>query len=76
MKLNTATEKLVIAIRMMCEFEDEPNFWMHKPLFTDEIDVQKIVNTFKEEYDSEFNFNGSASELYKAMQRWFDKNIG
>ena len=61
---------------MMCEFEDEPNFWMHKPLFTDEIDVQKIVNTFKEEYDSEFNFNGSARELYKKMQRWFDRNIG
>lgn len=74
--MNTATEKLVIAIRMMCKFEDELNFWMHKPLFADEIDVQKIVNTFKEEYDSEFNFNGSASDLYKAMQRWFAENIG
>ncbi|CAI3316166.1 hypothetical protein CIRMBP1229_02155 [Enterococcus cecorum] len=76
MKLNTATEKLVIAIRMMCEFEDETNFWMHKPLFTDEIDVSEVVDTFKEEYDSEFNFRGTASELYKAMQRWFDRNIG
>lgn len=56
--MNTATEKLVIAIRMMCEFEDEPNFWLHKPLFTDEIDVPKVVDTFKSEYDSEFEFNG------------------
>lgn len=74
--MNAATKKLVISIRKMCEFEDEPYFWMHEPLFTDEIDVPKVVATFKEEYDSEFNFNGSARELYKKMQRWFAENIG
>ncbi|CAI3296112.1 hypothetical protein CIRMBP1196_01769 [Enterococcus cecorum] len=74
--MNVATEQLVIAIRKMCEFENELYFWMHEPLFTDEIDVQRVVSTFKSEYDSEFEFNGSARELYKKMQRWFAENIG
>lgn len=74
--MNQATKELIRAIKITNKYELEERFWELKELFNDQIDVQKVVEVFKKEYDTTFKFEGSSNELYRAITKWYSENIG
>ena len=71
------TQKIIRLIKQTREFEAEPYFGQEKELFqNNDFDIETVVKTFQEEYDATFRFEGSGYELYLAIQKWFEKNIG
>lgn len=70
------TQKIIRLIKQTREFEAEPYFWQEKELFQRDFDIEMVVKTFQEEYDATFRFEGGGYELYLAIQKWFEKNIG
>ena len=58
----------------MCEVAAEEDFYRIKGLFNQAIDVPKIVQTFQEIYDPDFQFEGTRHQLYLAIQQWLTKN--
>lgn len=70
------TQKIIRLIKRTREFEAEPYFGQEKELFQNDFDIETVVKTFQEEYDATFRFEGSGYELYLAILKLFEKNIG
>ncbi|MGH2186216.1 hypothetical protein ACQ1ZW_15705, partial [Enterococcus faecalis] len=58
------TALLQSKIRLMNEYQNEEEFYRIQALFNQAINVEIIVQTFREIYDSEFQFMGSPYQLY------------
>ena len=69
------TDLLQSKIRLMNEYQNEGEFYRIQGLFNQAINVEIIVQTFREVYDSEFQFIGSPYQLYEAINQWIDENI-
>ncbi|HED9394751.1 TPA: hypothetical protein R6P00_002297 [Enterococcus faecalis] len=74
-KNNESTKLLQRKIRYMCAVEGEMEFYVLRPLFTDDVNVQAVVRTFQDVYDNSFFYEGSAEGLYQTIVRWIEKNI-
>lgn len=70
------TKLLQEKMKDMCEVAAEEDFYRIKDLFNQAIDVPKIVQTFQEIYDLDFQFEGTPHQLYIAIQQWLTKNTG
>lgn len=68
------TKLLQEKMKDMCEVAAEEYFYRIKGLFNQAINVPKIVQTFQEIYDPDFQFEGTPHQLYLAIRQWLTKN--
>lgn len=66
-KNNESTKLLQRKIRYMCAVEGEMEFYVLRPLFTDDVNVQAVVMTFQDVYDNFFSM--------KVVQRDYIKRL-
>lgn len=66
-KNNESTKLLQRKIRYMCAVEGEMEFYVLRPLFTDDVNVQAVVMTFQDVYDNSFSM--------KVVQRDYIKRL-
>ncbi|MCO8296258.1 MAG: hypothetical protein L0L22_16575 [Staphylococcus equorum] len=67
------TELLKEKIKLMKLYKAENEFYRIKGLFIKGINVEEIVKTFQEEYDTTFNFKGTPKQLYKKIEQQLTK---